>query len=727
MEENIIKSISADLKISEKQTMAVLAMLEEGNTIPFIARYRKEATGGLEEVTINEIQKVYQYECDLKARKEAVIRLIDEKGMLTEELKNQILAAKKLIDVEDLYRPFKEKKKTKATEAVKMGLQGLADYIMAQKEDSDVKKEAEKYLNDMVPTVNDAVMNALYIIAETISDNADIRKWIRNFVFTTGSLISKIKKNAEKLDEKKVYENYYEYKEKLTSIKSHRLLAMNRGEDEKVLTLSFSYEDEPILAHIEKVYLHCKNPTIVALYKMCIKDSFNRLIAPSIEREIYSSMFEDACGTAINIFGKNAKQLLLQAPIKNKMVLGVDPGYRTGCKLAVVDATGKFIAKYKMFPHNSQKEWSEALLLVKKVCHAFDIDIIAIGNGTASRETEKLILEAIGQIDKKIQYAIVSEAGASVYSASEEARKEFPDFHVEERSAVSIARRLIDPLAELVKIDPKSIGVGQYQHDVNQKKLDEELTFVVTSAVNTVGVDLNTASGSLLRYVSGLTNAVADNIVKYRDAHGIFTTREELLKVSRLNEKVYQQAAGFLRVKEGSNPLDATGIHPESYEIAKTIMHDFKISYEELGTSIVGLKLKNIDLNKYVKLLNTDKYTLEDVIKYLKTPSLDPRDDYDKPLLKSEQVRFEDLQSGDELEGTVRNIIDFGAFVDIGIADKEGHKIDGLVHISKITKKYIKHPIDVLHIGQIVKVWVLSVDHVKRRIQLTMIDPNPDK
>ena len=501
----------------------------------------------------------------------------------------------------------------------------------------------------------------------------------------------------------------------------------NRGEDEKVLTLSFSYEDEPILAHIEKVYLHCKNPTIVALYKMCIKDSFNRLIAPSIEREIYSSMFEDACGTAINIFGKNAKQLLLQAPIKNKMVLGVDPGYRTGCKLAVVDATGKFIAKYKMFPHNSQKEWSEALLLVKKVCHAFDIDIIAIGNGTASRETEKLILEAIGQIDKKIQYAIVSEAGASVYSASEEARKEFPDFHVEERSAVSIARRLIDPLAELVKIDPKSIGVGQYQHDVNQKKLDEELTFVVTSAVNTVGVDLNTASGSLLRYVSGLTNAVADNIVKYRDAHGIFTTREELLKVSRLNEKVYQQAAGFLRVKEGSNPLDATGIHPESYEIAKTIMHDFKISYEELGTSIVGLKLKNIDLNKYVKLLNTDKYTLEDVIKYLKTPSLDPRDDYDKPLLKSEQVRFEDLQSGDELEGTVRNIIDFGAFVDIGIADKEGHKIDGLVHISKITKKYIKHPIDVLHIGQIVKVWVLSVDHVKRRIQLTMIDPNPDK
>lgn len=723
MDELIIKSISTDLKISEKQTKAVLAMLEEGNTIPFIARYRKEATGGLEEVTINEIQKVYQYECDLKARKEAVMRLIDEKGLLTEELKNQILAAKKLIEVEDLYRPFKEKKKTKATEAVAMGLQGLADYIMAQDENSDVKVEAEKYLNDKVPTVNDAVMNALYIIAEKISDNAELRKWIRNYVFTKGSLASKIKKGADKLDEKKTYELYYDYKEPLTSIKAHRLLAMNRGEDEKILTLSFVYDEEPIYDHIEKVYVHCKNAQIVALYKMCIKDSFARLIGPSIEREIFSGMFDDACAVAIQIFGKNAKQLLLQAPIKNKMVLGVDPGYRTGCKLAVVDSTGKFIAKFKMFPHNSKKEWDESVLLVKKVCKAYNIDIIAIGNGTASRETEKLILEAISNLEKKVQYAIVSEAGASVYSASDEARKEFPDFHVEERSAVSIARRIIDPLAELVKIDPKSIGVGQYQHDVNQKKLDEELTFVVTSAVNTVGVDLNTASGSLLKYVSGLTGAVANNIVKYRDEHGIFTSREELLKVSRLNEKVYQQAAGFLRVKDGINPLDATGIHPESYEIAKQIMHDYKISFEEFGTSFAEFKLKNIDINKYIKMFDSDKYTIEDVVKYIKTPSLDPRDDFDMPLLKSEVVRFEDLQPGDELEGTVRNIIDFGAFVDIGIADKEGHKIDGLVHISKITTKFIKHPIDVLHVGQIVKVWILSVDQVKRRIQLTMINP----
>ena len=723
MEESIIKEISLNLKISEKQTQTVLKLLEEGNTIPFIARYRKEVTGGLEEVTINEITKVYQYECDLKERKDAVIRLIDEKGMLTDELKKQILDAKKLIEVEDLYRPFKEKKKTKATEAIAMGLEGLANYIMEQKEDSDVKQEATKYLNEKVETVNDAVMNALYIIAEKISDNADVRKWIRNYIFTTGTINSKVKKGAEKIDENKVYENYYDYKEALNTIKSHRLLAINRGENEKVLSLTFSYDKDAILEHIEKVYVHCKNPQIVALYKMAIKDSFVRLIAPSVEREIYSNMFEDACNVAISIFGKNAKQLLLQSPIKNKMVLGVDPGYRTGCKLAVVNQTGKFIAKFKMFPHTSKKEWDEAVDLVYNVCKKYDIDIIAIGNGTASRETEKLILEVLPKLTKKVQYVIVSEAGASVYSASEEARKEFPDFHVEERSAVSIARRIIDPLAELVKIDPKSIGVGQYQHDVNQKKLDEELTFVVTSAVNTVGVDLNTASGSLLKYISGLTPAVANNIVKYRDENGKFNNREELLNVSRLNDKVYQQAAGFLRVKDGSNPLDATGIHPESYKIAKHLMKDLNIDFKDLGTSEVELKLKNIDVNKYIKELNTDKYTLEDVIKYLKTPGLDPRDDFDAPLLKSEQLHFEDLKVNDELEGTVRNIIDFGAFVDIGIADKDGHKVDGLVHISKITTKYIKHPLDVLHIGQVVKVWIYSIDFAKKRIQLTMIEP----
>jgi len=723
MEDIIITNISKDLKITEKQTRTVLTMLEEGCTIPFIARYRKEMTGGLEEVTINEISKVYQYECDLKKRKDDVMRLIDEKGMLTDELRAQITNAKKLVDVEDLYRPFKEKKKTKATEAIAMGLEGLATYIMAQKEDSDVKVEAQKYLNDKVETVNDAVINALYIIAETISDNANNRKWIRDYIFTNGSIVTKLKKGGEAIDVKKTYEIYYDYNEKLSAIKSHRLLAINRAEDEKVISYNFTYDEEPIFEYLKKNYIHCKNVQIVKLYEMTIHDAFDRLIQPSVEREIYSAMFSDACDVAISIFGKNAKQLLLQQPIKNKMVLGIDPGYRTGCKLAVIDSTGKFISKNKMYPTNSQKEYQEALVLIKETCMKYKIDIIAIGNGTASRDTEKLVQEAISQVNRPIQYALVSEAGASVYSASEEARKEFPDFHVEERSAVSIARRIIDPLAELVKIDPKSIGVGQYQHDVNQKKLDDELTFVVTSAVNTVGVDLNTASGSLLQYVSGLTPSVASNIVKYRDEHGIFTSRDQLQNVSRLTDKIYQQAAGFLRVKESDNPFDATGIHPESYELAKNIMKAANLSFYEIGTEFSKFKLSKIDENKIVKDFNTDKYTVEDIIKCLNSPSLDPRDEYDKPLLKSENIHFEDLQVGDELQGTVRNIIDFGAFVDIGIADKEGHKIDGLVHISKITEKYIKHPIDVLHIGQIVKVWVIGVDSVKRRIQLTMIEP----
>lgn len=726
MDELIIKNISTDLKIKEGQTKAVLGMLEEGNTIPFIARYRKELTGGLEEVTINEIAKVYRYEVDLKERKEAVMRLIDEKGMLTDELKQKIMDAKKLVDVEDLYRPFKEKKKTKASEAIKMGLQGLADYIKAQAEDSDVKEEAKKYLNEQVPTINDAVMNALYIIAEDISDNADVRKWIRNKVLNTGSLKSKLKKGGEAIDTKKTYETYYDYVEPLLSIKSHRLLALNRGEDEKVLTLSFVYDEEPIIEYLKKTYVHCNNAQIVSLYDIAIKDSLTRLILPSIERDIYSSLFEDACDVAIAIFGKNAKQLLLQAPIKNKMVLGLDPGYRTGCKLAVIDSTGKFIDKNKLFL-NTEAERKDGILTICQLCMKYKVDIIAIGNGTASREAESLVQEAISRMDRDVKYAIVSEAGASVYSASDEARDEFPTFHVEERSAVSIARRIIDPLAELVKIDPKSIGVGQYQHDVNQKKLDEELTFVVTSAVNTVGVDLNTASSSLLQYVSGLTPAVAKNIVKYRNDNGEFKNREELLNVSRLNDKVYQQAAGFLRVKDGDNPLDATGIHPESYAIAKTIMHDFKISVDEIGTGFAKLKLRDFNEAKYIKELNTDKYTLDDVIKYLTLPMLDIRDEFDAPQLKTGTIRFEDLQNGDKLEGTVRNITDFGAFIDIGIADKEGHKIDGLVHISKITKKYIKHPIDVLSIGQIVTVWILQVDQIKRRIQLTMIDPDEAK
>lgn len=717
MEERIIEDIAESLKISTKQVINVLKLLEEGCTIPFIARYRKEVTGSLDEVVINEIQKVYQYEVDLQKRKEDVIRLIDEKGLLTEELKNQILNAKKLVEVEDLYRPFKEKKKTKATEAIAMGLQGLADYIQAQDENSDVEKEAQKYLNDKVTTIEDAITNALYIIAEKISDNPELRKWCRSHILYNGTLQVKVKKGAEEKDEKKVYEMYYNYKELLKEIKPHRLLAINRGENEKILASSITFDEDVVFLQIKKQFVHCKNAKINELYDIAIKDSFKRLIRPSVEREIYSSLLDDACKIAIDVFGKNAKQLFMQAPIKNKMVLGVDPAYRTGCKLAVVDSTGKFIYKDKIYPHEPQNQWKEAIATVRGIISKYNIEIIAIGNGTASRETEKLIAEAISAFDRKISYALVSEAGASVYSASEEARKEFPDFHVEERSAVSIARRIIDPLAELVKIDPKSIGVGQYQHDVNQKELDAELTFVVTSAVNQVGVDLNTASQALLKYVSGLTPGVADNIIKYRDKNGEFTAREELLNVSRFTDKNFQQAAGFLRIKNSKNPLEDTNIHPESYAIANQILKDFNITKEEFGTDIAVNKLANIDKKKYINEFNSDEYTIDDIVKCIKAPHLDPRDSFDKPLLKSDVLHLEDLTPGMELEGTVRNLIDFGAFIDIGV------KQDGLVHISKITKKYIKHPIDVLHVGQIVKVWVLSVDVNRKRIQLTMINP----
>lgn len=717
MNEMIIAEMSKNLKVKESQIQAVLNLLEEGNTIPFIARYRKEATGGLEEVTINEIQKVYQYEVDLRKRKDDVIRLIDEKGMLTEELKNAINKASKLVEVEDLYRPFKEKKKTKATEAVAMGLQGLADYIMKQDLHSDVKKEAVRYLNEQVPDVEFAITNALYILAEKISDNPELRKWCRGYIALNASLQCKAKKDAATKDERKTYEMYYEYKELLREIKPHRLLAINRAEKEKVLTTSMIYDEEVVCNHIKTVYLHTKNEEIAQLYDLAVKDSYKRLIKPSVEREIYASMFDDACKVAIDVFGKNAKQLLMQAPIKNKMVLGVDPAYRTGCKLAIVDSTGKFIAKEKIFPHEPQNQWAQSLATLRRIIQQYKIEIIAIGNGTASRETEKLVAEAIAAIDRPISYALVSEAGASVYSASEEARKEFPDFHVEERSAVSIARRIIDPLAELVKIDPKSIGVGQYQHDVNQKQLDEELTFVVTSAVNQVGVDLNTASSALLKYVSGITPSVADNIVKAREKEGEFKNRGALLSIPRLTEKVYQQAAGFLRVKDGNNALDATGIHPESYFLAEAIMNDYQIKASDLGSDDVKNKLAKLNKQKYIDELHVDEYTIDDVIKNLKAPNIDPRDSFDKPLLKSDVLHIEDLTPGMELEGTVRNLIDFGAFVDIGV------KQDGLVHISKITKKYIKHPIDVLHVGQIVKVWVLSVDVARKRIQLTMIQP----
>lgn len=716
MDEKIIAKIAEESKITSKQVQAVLKLLSEGNTIPFIARYRKEATGGLEEVVINEINKVYQYEIDLKKRKEDVIRLIAEKGMLTPELEQQINNAEKLVDVEDLYRPYKEKKKTKATEAIAKGLQPLAEYISKQSETSNVKEEAKKYLNDEVLSIEDAITNALYIIAENISDDATIRKWTRTFIYHFGSIATKIKKNA--VDEKGIYSMYYDYKELISQIKPHRILAINRGENEKILNVSFVYDENEILKHYNNKIVHCSNNEIISLYNIAIADSFKRLIKPSIEREIWSDLFEKASDIAIEVFGKNATQLFMQAPIKNKMVLGVDPAYRTGCKLAVVDSTGKFIAKAVIYPHEPVKKYDEALKIIRDIINKYNIEIIAIGNGTASRETESFVAEAIKGVNRNISYALVSEAGASVYSASDEARKEFPDFHVEERSAVSIARRIIDPLAELVKIDPKAIGVGQYQHDVSQKKLDQELEFVVTYAVNQVGVDVNTASTALLKYVSGLSNSIATNIVKKRDEIGKFLNRDDLRNIPRFTDKILQQSIGFLRIKDGNNPLDATSIHPESYFIADAILKDLNIPYSLIGKEEIQNKLDNIDKDKYIKMYNVDEFTLDDIVKALKMPDVDPRDDFDKPLLKSDVLKISDLKPNMKLEGTVRNLVDFGAFIDIGV------KQDGLVHISKITKKFIKHPMEVLKVGQIVTVWVLDVDEKRSRISLTLIDPN---
>ncbi len=716
MDEKIIAKIAEESKITSKQVQAVLKLLSEGNTIPFIARYRKEATGGLEEVVINEINKVYQYEIDLKKRKEDVIRLIAEKGMLTPELEQQINNAEKLVDVEDLYRPYKEKKKTKATEAIAKGLQPLAEYISKQSETSNVKEEAKKYLNDEVLSIEDAITNALYIIAENISDDATIRKWTRTFIYHFGSIATKIKKNA--VDEKGIYSMYYDYKELISQIKPHRILAINRGENEKILNVSFVYDENEILKHYNNKIVHCSNNEIISLYNIAIADSFKRLIKPSIEREIWSDLFEKASDIAIEVFGKNATQLFMQAPIKNKMVLGVDPAYRTGCKLAVVDSTGKFIAKAVIYPHEPVKKYDEALKIIRDIINKYNIEIIAIGNGTASRETESFVAEAIKGVNRNISYALVSEAGASVYSASDEARKEFPDFHVEERSAVSIARRIIDPLAELVKIDPKAIGVGQYQHDVSQKKLDQELEFVVTYAVNQVGVDVNTASTALLKYVSGLSNSIATNIVKKRDEIGKFLNRDDLRNIPRFTDKILQQSIGFLRIKDGNNPLDATSIHPESYFIADAILKDLNIPYSLIGKEEIQNKLDNIDKDKYIKMYNVDEFTLDDIVKALKMPDVDPRDDFDKPLLKSDVLKISDLKPNMKLEGTVRNLVDFGAFIDIGV------KQDGLVHISKITKRFIKHPMEVLKVGQIVTVWVLDVDEKRSRISLTLIDPN---
>ena len=713
----IINEIANNLNIKEKQVVRVLKLLEEDNTIPFIARYRKEVTGNLDEEQIRSINEVYEYQVNLLKRKEDVIRLIDEKGLLTEEIKNDIMKCQKLVEVEDLYRPFKEKKKTKATEAIKNGLEPLAKIIMSFPNDINIKTKALEYFNENIKTSDEAIVGAKYIIAEWISDNAYFRKWIRNNMTSHGKIVTKLRKNAD--DKNKTYEMYYDYKENIKYIKPHRILAINRAEKEGVINVNINVDDEYILNFLESKIIKNKNSVVLDIIKDAILDSYKRLIFPSVEREVRSELKNKAEEQAINIFSKNLEKLLLTPPMKEKTVLGLDPAYRTGCKLAVVDSTSKVLNISVIYPHEPKNMWNEAKDKLKQLIKKYNVDIIAIGNGTASRESEKLVAEVISEYkDKKIEYIIVSEAGASVYSASKLAISEFPNLHVEERSAISIARRLQDPLNELVKIDSKSIGVGQYQHDVNQKKLNESLDFVVSKVVNNVGVNINTASPSILKYISGLTKTLIDNIIKYREKNGKFISRDDLLKNKLLKDKSFEQAIGFLRVVDGSNPLDKTSIHPESYDATLKLLKDNDLNINDIGTDKIINKLNNINLEQYSKDNNIDIYTLEDIIKCLKQPNRDYRDNYPKPLLKSDILKIENLIKGMQLEGTVRNVVDFGVFIDIGL------KNDGLAHISKLTNKHIEHPMEVVNVGDIVTCYVEDIYYDKNKVSLTLINPN---
>ena len=717
MNQDIIKEIAVLLNVKNTQVESVLKLLSEGNTVPFIARYRKEATGAMDEEQIRKVSEVYDYQVSLLKRKEDVIRLIDEKGLLTDELKNDIMKCQKLVEVEDLYRPFKEKKKTKATEAIKNGLEPLAKIIMSFPVDINIDEVASKYINEAVKSSDDAIMGAKYIIAEWISDNASYRKYLRHNMMNYGMITSKMKKKAQ--DDEHIYEMYYDYSEKIKYIKPHRILAMNRGEKEGVLSIGIDIDTEYVLSWFDKKIIKNDKSCVAYLVKEAIRDSYKRLIFPSVEREVRSELKELAEEGAIDVFGKNLEKLLLTPPMKDKVVLGFDPAYRTGCKLAVIDPASRILNISKIYPHEPHNKWEEAKKIIKDLISKYDIDIIAVGNGTASRESEKLVAEVCHEYTaKKVSFIIVSEAGASVYSASPLAISEFPDLHVEERSAISIGRRLQDPLSELVKIDSKSIGVGQYQHDVNQKKLNESLDFVVSKAVNSVGVNINTASSSILKYVSGLTKSTIDKIIKYREEHGKIKSRAEILKKKILSSKVYEQAIGFMRVIDGDNILDKTPIHPESYDDAIKLINSLGFDVKDIGSSELVKKLNEVDTLKYSADNGIDKYTLEDIIKCLKQPNRDFRDDYQKPLLKSDILNIEDLKRGMELEGTVRNVVDFGVFIDIGLHD------DGLAHISKLSRDYIRHPMEVVNVGDIVTCWVDDVNLDRHKVSLTLLDPS---
>ena len=719
LNQTIIQLVQKELSdYRPKQLTTVLNLLNEGNTVPFIARYRKEMTGSLDEVQIREIEERYAYLENLEKRKNEVIRLIDEQGKLTPELETEITQSVKMQQVEDLYRPYKQKRRTKATIAKEKGLEPLALWLM-QLTDGEVQSEAEKYIDKEkeVSSAEEALQGAHEIIAEQVSDNAKFRTWIRSYTYNKGMYVSQVK--DEKLDEKGVYEMYYDFAEPVHKMVSHRILATNRGEKEEVLKVFLQVDEAAVLAYLDRQLV--KNPASPSssFVREAYQDSYKRFIQPAIERELRNELTEKADEQAIAIFGENLRNLLLQPPLKGKVVLGFDPAYRTGCKLAVVDATGKVLAIEVIYPHKpaAQAKREAAGPAFIQLINQYQVDMVAIGNGTASRESELFVAEQLKSADHKAYYAIVNEAGASVYSASEIARKEFPHLQVEERSAVSIARRLQDPLAELVKIDPKAVGVGQYQHDVSQKRLAEQLDFVVETAVNQVGVDVNTASPQLLQHISGLNKTTAQNIVSYREENGEFTARTQLKKVPRLGPKAYEQAIGFLRVPGGKNILDNTGIHPESYSIAKDILMTVHLSEKELGTEEAVEKLTRLSAEKLAESLSVGEETLADILAGLTKPGRDMRDEMPAPLLRTDVLSMEDLKPGMELTGTVRNVIDFGAFVDIGV------KQDGLVHISKLSKKFVKHPTDVVSVGDIVTVWIEQVDTKKGRISLTMLSP----
>ncbi len=705
MNETIIGELINELNISKKSIVATLELLMDGATIPFIARYRKEATGALDENQIKSISDKYQYYENLFKRKEDVIRLIDEKGLLTDELKSNIMACTKLTEVEDLYRPFKEKKKTKATEAIKMGLEPLAKKIMAFPVNGTLEDLAKGFPYD----AKTCLENASYIIAEWFSDNAFYRKGLRNLIFNHGSIKSKVKDKS--LDEKNTFEMYYDFSEKIKYAKSYRVLAMNRGEDLKILTVSLDYDKDEVLSYMVKHIIKNDKSFVVDYVTNAIKDSLKRLIMPSIEREIRSELTLNAEDSAIDVFKINLENLLMQRPIKGKRVLGFDPAFRTGCKLACLDEQGNLLHKDVVYPTAPHLDYENSKKKILELISKYNLNLVCIGNGTASRESEEFIASVIKDLDG-VYYTIVSEAGASVYSASAEAQREFPDLQVQERSAISIGRRVQDPLSELVKIDPKSIGIGEYQHDVDQKKLADNLSFTVSKVVNEVGVNVNTASNFILKYISGLSTQMINKLQKYKETH-VIKSREEL-KSKVLTPKAYEQAIGFLRVPDSVNEFDKTGIHPESYDVASNLLKELNLKLDDINTEEFKKALKSADVKSLASKLNTDTYTLEDIIKELSNPLLDPREEVDPPILRSDVLKIEDLSKGMKLKGTVRNVASFGAFIDIGLHD------DGLLHISKMSKEFIKHPTDVLSVGEVIEVYVDDIDIKKNKVSLTL-------